>query len=444
MVLKQLALAIVASVGIVVAGCSQSLFDQHPGGGGDDDGSGSGSGSNVLSQCPAPCLADGGGDFGMSGKNWRYLEDTRDRKWVPMTSQGSTEVGTDSSMNTIAACGTSTEDACTQLPDALLISSAGSSSPADPAIEWTATSNGIVAFELAAYVPSSGTPQAILLYRNSREDALVSVQATPGQRVSGSIVLDALAGDRFLVAVAPDAGGASDVGLQFFASQGAGTFPQQCQLALEFNTPSGSAAANACGSPFSGMVNDNDENPSPGPISYGPGPFAEQGSAGSFTADHFIVGADIIDRSADTTTQFWVQQGTIPEDYGSWVFSDYDLNNGGGLGFDIYENSAMTGLALDVGTNTNPNSNPLQFAIATSTYPSDMGWHFIRAVHTNGTLSVCIDGKMTGSVAVPMGGLKTTFPPYDGQNVTWLPLGAFFNGSLDDLRSFKTALPCGD
>jgi hypothetical protein len=438
MVLKQLALAT-----IVLAGCSQSLFDEHPGGGGGGGGSGSGSGSNVLSQCPAPCLADGGGDFGMTGKNWRYLEDTRNRAWVPMTEQGGVETGTDSSMNTIAACGTSSDDACTQLPDALLISSAGSGSPADPAIEWTSTSNQVVAIELGAYVPSSGTPQAILLYRNSREDALVSVQATPGQRVSGSIVLDALAGDRFLVAVAPDAGGASNIGLQFFASQSAGTFPQQCQLALEFNSTSGSNAPNACGMPFVGMVNDVDENPSPGPISYGAGPFPEQGSAGSFTADHFIVGADIIDRSADTTTQFWVQQGMIPDSYGSWVFSDYDLNNGGGLGFDIYENEAMTGLSLDVGTCTNPNSNPLQFAIATSTYPSDMAWHFIRAVHTNGMLNICIDGKMTGSVAIPMGGLKTSFPTYDGQNVQWTPLGAFFNGSLDDVRSFKTALPCG-
>jgi hypothetical protein len=39
--------------------------------------------------------------------------------------------------------------------------------------------------------------------------------------------------------------------------------------------------------------------------------------------------------------------------------------------------------------------------------------------------------------------LRTTFPPYDGQNGQWLPLGAFMNGSIGDIRSFKTALPCG-
>ena len=49
---------------------------------------------------------------------------------------------------------------------------------------------------------------------------------------------------------------------------------------------------------------------------------------------------------------------------------------------------------------------------------------------------------MVGQVPVADGSLKTSFPPYDGMNVIWTPVGAFFNGSLDDLRSFKTALPC--
>jgi hypothetical protein len=437
----------IALLSVVLAACSQSLFDQHPGssGGGDDDGSGSGSGSDMgLSSCPAPCLADGGSDFGMSGKGFRYLEDTRDRKWTPMTMSGTAEVGTMDAMNKIDACANnSSAPACAQLPDALLVSSSGSASVADPAIEWTAASNASVAIELGAFVPSDGSPQTIRLYRNAREDALVTIEAMPGTRADGSIVLDALAGDRFLVAVAPVAAGTADIGLQFFASQGAGTFPQQCQLALQLSSVSGNTTPNACGTQFTGMVNDTDENPTPAPITLGAGPFPELGSAATFTADHFMVGADIIDRSADTTTQFWVEQGTIPDTYGSWVFSDYDLNNGGGLGFDIYENSAGTGLAIDVGTCTDPNSDPLGFAIATGTYPMDGAWHFIRAVHSNGMLNVCIDGKMVSTVAIPMGGLKTTFPPYDGQNGQWLPLGAFMNGSIDDIRSFKTALPCG-
>jgi hypothetical protein len=437
-----------ALLSIFAAACSASLFDQHSGssggGGGDDDGSGSGS-VMALSSCPAPCLADGGSDFGVSGTGFRYLEDTRDRKWTPMMLSGTTEVGTMDAMNKIDSCANdSSAPACAQLPDALLVSSSGSGSVADPAIEWTSTSNQIVAIELGAFVPSSGAPQTIRLYRNAREDALVTVEAMPGTRADGSIVLDALAGDRFLVAVAPVAAGTADVGLQFFASQGAGTFPQQCQLALQMSSVSGNTMPNQCGSMFTGMTDDADDTGStPSPITLGSSAFPEMGSAATFTENHFMVGADIIDRSADTTTQFWLQQGTIPDPYGSWVFSDYDLNNGGGLGFDVYENSASTGLALDVGTCTDPNSNPLGFAIATSTYPMDSAWHFIRAVHSNGMLNICIDGKMTASVAIPMGGLKTTFPPYDGQNGQWLPLGAFMNGSIDDIRSFKTALPCG-
>jgi hypothetical protein len=433
---------------VLLAGCSQSLFDQHPGltgSNGSNGSNGSGGDGGLPDSCPAPCLASGGGDFGMAGKGWRYLEDTRNRTWVPMMMTGTSEVGTDDPNNKIDSCANNmTAPACAQLPDALLVSSSGSTSMADPAIEWTASANQTVAIELGAFVPSSASPQNILLYRNAREDVLVTVEAMPGVRASGSIVLDALAGDRFLVAVAPVAGGAADVGVQFFASQGAGTFPQQCQLALEFPS-AGATTPNACGSPFTGMIDDGMGGDTPHNITLGAGPFAELGSAASFTANDFMVGADIIDRSNDTTTQFWVQQGALVPDEGSWVFSDEDLNdpNTGGLGFDIYENAAGTGMALDVATCTNPDAANLTFAIATSTYPMDGAWHFVRAVSTNNMLFVCIDGKMTSSVAVPPGNLKTAFPPYNGKNVVWTPSGAFFNGALDDIRSIKTALPCG-
>ena len=428
----------------VLFGCSQSLFDQHPGltgSNGSNGSNGSGGDGGIPDVCPAPCLANGGGDFGMTGKNWRYVEDTRNRKWVPMMQSGMTEVGTDDSGNKIEACANDmTQPACAQLPSALLVTSSGSASMADPAIEWTATSNEPVAIELGAFVPSGGSPQNILLYRNSREDSLFTVEAMPGVRASGSIVLDALAGDRFLVAVAPVAGGTADVGLQFFASQGAGTFGKQCELALEFAS-GGATTPNACGSPFTGMLDDGMGGSTPQNVSVGPGPFPEQGSAGVFAANDYIVGADIIDRSGDTTTQFWVQQGALVPDEGSWVFSDQDLDNTGGLGFDIYENAAGTGMSLDTVTCTG-SGDPLQFAVATATYPSDGAWHFVRAVQTNGLLLVCIDNKMVGQVPVADGSLKTSFPPYDGKNVIWTPVGAFFNGSLDDLRSFKTALPC--
>ena len=431
---------------LLLVGCSQSLFDQHPGltgSNGSNGSNGSGTDGGLPDSCPAPCLASGGGDFGMAGKGWRYLEDTRDRKWAAMMMSGTSEVGTDDPANKIDSCANNmSQPACAQLPDALLVSSSGSTSMADPAIEWTASSNEEVAIELGAFVPSSGSPQNILLYRNAREDALFHVEAMPGVRASGSIVLDALAGDRFLVAVAPVAGGTADVGLQFFASQGAGTFPEQCQLALEFPS-AGATTPNVCGAAFTGMLDDGMGGGNPQNIALGAGPFPEMGSAAMFAANDYMVGADIIDRSTDTTTQFWVQQGALVPDEGSWVFSDEDLNdpNTGGLGFDIYENAAGTGMALDVVTCTDPTN--LKFAIATSTYPMDSAWHFIRAVSTNNMVFVCIDGKMTSSVAVPPGNLKTAFPPYNGKNVIWTPSGAFFNGALDDIRSIKTALPCG-
>jgi Concanavalin A-like lectin/glucanases superfamily len=437
-----------ALLAVLFAGCSESLFDQHPGGGGgDDDGSGSGSGSGMeLSSCPAPCLADGGGDFGMTGKNWRYLEDTRNRAWTPMTMSGTGLVGTQDPMNKIDSCANNSSDpACAALPDALLVSSSGSASVADPAIEWTSTSNQIVAIELAALVPSSGSPQTIRLYRNSREDSLVTVVASPGTRADGSIVLDALAGDRFLVAVAPQAAGTADIGLQFFASQGAGTFPQQCQLALELNSETGTTLANSCGSPFT-SYNDPDggDDGTPQPIGFGSAAFAQQGSAAVFTADSngdgpYIVGADVIDRSADTTTQFWLLQKALVPTYTSWPLTDEDLDKPGGLGFGVI--AGGTGLQLIAETCTDATN--LAFADATGSYPNDQAWHFVRAVHSNGMLTLCVDGQQTASTPVPAGGLQSNFPPYSGQNVMWTPLGSYFNGSIDDVRSFKTALPCG-
>jgi hypothetical protein len=151
----------------------------------------------------------------------------------------------------------------------------------------------------------------------------------------------------------------------------------------------------------------------------------------------------VLDRAGDTTTQFWLKQGALVPSYTSWPFSDEDLNSGGGLGLAVIAGGS-TGLEFIAETCTNPSDTDLTFADATGSYPADGAWHFIRAVHTNGTVTLCVDGQQTASVPVATGGLKSTFPPYSGQNVMWTPLGSYFNGSIDDVRSFKTALPCGN
>ena len=419
---------------VLVAACNQSLFDQYSGdGGGDDDGSG------TASTCPTPCVADAGGDFGASGKNWRYVEDTRNRAWVAMTPSGDTAVGADDSKNTITACSAHGDaPACAALPGALLVSSSGSASMADPAAEWTSTTNQVVKLELSAFVASGEAAQNVLLYRNSREDSLVAtIAAMPGTAASASVTVDAFAGDRFLVAVAPSGAGAMDVGVQLFASGTGASFPQTCELGLGFDGASGTSIANACGSKVTSM---DANTASTSAITLGPPPYVQLGQAAMFVENKYLIGADVLDRKSDTTTQLWVQHLAVVADSGAWVFSDYDLDFGGGVGIVVYDNQSGT-LTLQAGTCTDPTPD---FAEISTSYPNDHAWHFVRVVHTNGKFNLCLDGTMVASMPLAAGALKTTYPPYMAQNVVWTPSGAFFDGSLDDVRVFSTALPCGN
>jgi hypothetical protein len=89
------------------------------------------------STCPSPCVADLAGDFGKPQSPWRYLEDHRHRTWTAMTPTADGLVGADAA-NAITSCAHRDAAACAVLPGALLISSAGATSAADPAVELSA------------------------------------------------------------------------------------------------------------------------------------------------------------------------------------------------------------------------------------------------------------------------------------------------------------------
>jgi hypothetical protein len=38
--------------------------------------------------------------------------------------------------------------------------------------------------------------------------------------------------------------------------------------------------------------------------------------------------------------------------------------------------------------------------------------------------------------------MQSTYHPYLGRNVIWLPSGAFYDGAIDDVRVLSGALPC--
>jgi hypothetical protein len=324
---------------------------------------------------------------------------------------------------------------CQLLPGALLVSSSGSTSPADPAVELTVPTAQVVQISVLARVPDGQPAQQIRLYRNSREDVLFSGVASPGSTLENAITVDALAGDRFLVAVAPATVGAANVGLHVFVSGTGASFPSNCQLAVPFSSASGNTVGNLCG----GDITHDDATDTATPPVLGPGPYAEEGMAANIAIGTYYQAGASLDKSHDFTEQLWIQVGTVGTDT-MWPISDHDLNNGGGLGVALYIDQTDSILKLDVSTCTSP--DPLEFDGDRSPYPTDGAWHFVRIVHTGGNVLVCLDGARAFSFPLAAGALMSSFPPYVGKNVIWTPAGAFYGGSIDDVRVFSTALPC--
>jgi hypothetical protein len=351
-----------------------------------------------------------------------------------MTGDAVTRRGADPD-NQITTCAANpSHPACVGLPGALLIASAGATGAADPAIELTLPASQVIQLSLRAFI-ASGADQEIRLYRNSREDVLFTGVATGGVALDHAIVLDALAGDRFLLAVAPRGGGA-EVAVQLFANATEAVFPSTCQIAVSFSAATGNTVDNLCGTDFTHALYDGDmETPPP----LAAGPYNELGTAADLTGDAFYKGATILDKTQDITVQLWVKLRGYVEVYDAWLFSDMDLNTTGGLGISITND--VTPL-LDVGTTLTATPTSNTFLDALTPYPTDGGWHFIRVVHSRGTVAVCLDGARKTSIEVPAGFLRSTFVPYFAKNAVWSPQGAFVDGELDDIRVLTGALPC--
>ncbi|MBA3452158.1 MAG: LamG domain-containing protein, partial [Deltaproteobacteria bacterium] len=425
------------------SGCGQSLFDSRGDTDGGSGGEGGGGDGPVANMCPAGCIGDAAGDFdgspaGSTGR-WRYLDDTRSRAWTAMTATGN--VFTGAASNKITTCAEqSTAGSCGRLPGALLVSSSGAMAVADPALEFTVTADQVIQLTLQVHVPDGAVAQIVRVYRNSREDVLATTTAMAGVTLERMIPIDALAGDRLLVAIAPGASGAADVALHLYVSETGAVFPSNCQLALSFSAVS-AANANAiedrCGSGDATFRNFTaDTNIPPQLVA---GPFPEHGlSAEMPGADLYYLGLGTVPRVGDTTTQMWVRHDAFVDGNGAWVFSDEDLDAGGGLAIGIYNNGGVR--TLEAVTCTNP--GPLMFARTLAPWPASGGWHFVRVSHTNGIVSLCLDGQRVGSFPAPAGSLRTTYAPRYGRNSFGLPSGAWFDGGLDDIRLFNTALPC--
>jgi hypothetical protein len=419
---------------VALAACNQSLFDNHGQVDGAPGDAGPDADPSVPTTCEAPCAADLAADFnGSAGgvnNNWRYLDDHRDRTWLAMTGEVH-KAGADAG-NQIAACNPASP-ACAALPDALLFSTAGATSGADPAVELTLPPGQVIQLTVHAY--AVGRDQRIRLYRNSREDVLFTGTAVAGAPLGATVTVDTLPGDRYLLAVAPEAAG-GDVAVQLFAKATGAVFPAACQAALSFTAAAGNDVTSACGqNNFThGLYSGTASQPM-----LAAGPFPELGTAGDFTEDGYYQAAKLLDKSHDLTVQLWVKHRAFIDPLEAWLFSDLDLQETGGLGIGITNTAPPL---LDVETCATASRTDNTFTISTSPWPDDHAWHFIRVVHTGGKVNVCLDGKKQGSFDAAPGFLKSTYTPYLGANAVWSPQGAFLDGSIDDLRVLTGALPC--
>ena len=419
--------------GVCAPACSQSLFDSHGSDGGNTTG---------PARCDAPCLADAAIDFngsaGGSNQRWRYLDDHRDRTWTPMTPSSTAMTGADAANHLTTCAASRSAAACQMLPGALLVSSAGATSMADPAIEFTAPDQQVLQLTVKAFL-ASGADQTIRLYRNGRPDALFTGVATAGRLIEQTITVDALAKDRFLIAVAPMSAGASDVAIQFIASSAGMLFPQACLLAVSFAGATGTMVNDLCKSTAFTYTDDMDKTK---PVVLVDDPFAQKQAAADVSLGTFFQTTQTIPQNTTLTAQVWVRQRAVsPGGEAAWVLSDMDFTEGapGGLAIAIGGTPAM--LQASTGTVSTPTT--IDTADALTPWPGTGDWHFVRVVQTGGNLNLCLDGKQKASVPVPDGQLKTVEALFLARNKYGLPAGqSFFDGSLDDVRLFKGALPC--
>lgn len=423
---------------VCLVGCKQSLFDSH---GDDGTGDGGGGGDGAIPQaCPAPCVGDGGGDFdgtamGTDG-HWRYLEDAKDRTWTPMTAASGKFVGSTSG-NEISSCKNNGDaGVCSQLPGALLVSTAGGTGPVS-AIEWVAPTARVVQLQVGVRLPDGGATQTVRLYRGSREDALFTSTADPGVTVNKALTIDVLAGERIYITMDGDA--VTNAGVQMFIVGDMATFPSTCQIAVTFDAASGNTVDNQCGLDFTYHNYDASTEIPPTLIA---GPYPEAGMAGSIQATKYFDSANPLDRTGDFTIQFWVKfAGVVDDVTGGWVFSDLDLNVGGGIGMVLYTDQMVNKLATEISSCTDASGNMLLFDTIDAQYPPDAGWHFVRIAHTGTDVALCVDGAKLGNKTFTHP-LASTFPPYLGKNVVWTPSEPSFNGQIDELRVLAQALPC--
>jgi hypothetical protein len=287
------------------------------------------------------------------------------------------------------------------------------------------------------FVPSGDDSQQIRLYRNSREDVLFTAIAAPGVTFDQTVTLDALAGDRFLVAIAasgPTATGATDLGLHLTISATNMPFPSSCQLALAFEVQTGSNVIDLCSAAVLSLR--RVPQGTLAPLTRTNGPFFEQGSAARITdGTHFdeLAGTSL-DHAGGLTLQFWIQQSRAIPIEGVWAFSDLDPDVFTGIGIALFPSGPVPP-AIEVTGHSNG-----ALVRASAPFPDVLRWQFVRVVHSTTGIAVCVNGVRVASADGPSALGETFNTPVLGSEQ--FASIARFDGQLDDVRAISGTLPC--
>ncbi|HMG56644.1 MAG TPA: LamG-like jellyroll fold domain-containing protein [Kofleriaceae bacterium] len=428
----------------LAAACNQSLFDNHTGGGGGggggDDTVPDGGGSGVPTSCPETCLGDAAANFdgsphGSTGR-WRYLEDQSAFGWIAMTG-GATGLAGQDVDNRVAPCrGNEDLPSCRALPGALVISASGASD-VDPALEFTAPATQVIQLSLRAYL-ASGTDQTIRIYRNSRVDLLYAAPLTATNLVEHTLVVDAIMGDRFLVAIS-GALAASNVALQLYVNATGDQFPAQCQLAMPYPSLDPTKVSDPCGgSSFTYYAyNTISHAATATAVPRLPGPFSELAQAIDVTQSHFLSRdpSHVVDWTHDTTLQFWLRLRTAGAPQ-AIVVNDLDPDQCSGVELSVFPLGTPQ---LQLQACVNPATTAFDFK--TTPFPASVAWHFIRLVRTTDRYELCIDAAHAFTLPALPDAMPTVNAIDIGKAGT-APSDTFLDGQIDDLRVFSAALPC--
>jgi hypothetical protein len=286
----------------------------------------------------------------------------------------------------------------------------------------------VIRIAIRAHAPLG--EHTIRLYRTSREDALVTVPAAAGVTVEGQITVDAVPGERILVAISPDTDARGAVSLHVFVSDPKATFPTTCQLAVPFSVPGSmvNTVDDLCRGDLRYFFNGSPSSPSTTPG----GPYAEQGEFVYLENAYYEATQPLVPDNA-MTIQLWLRaEGSPATD--AWVLSNIDIDQGRGIALRLRSETNPT-LRVSVVENT----NPLTYANQDVPFATPLDWHFVRVVQANNAVSVCVDGKKAGGGALAGPSISiepVTIGRNDGTN------GIPLIGDVDDVRVFFEALPC--